>query len=153
MYGALVSERILRRLGMTHTAVTFTPWMKAHLVRGHDRAGSPVANWDLSCTALGWAGCVSTMNDMLTFAAANLSPKDTDLTLVDAQFASWTATDRRGRRISRDTVLHSSKARVGFNWFISRPGERRITWTVGLTAGIFNAFWGWISRHGAQWSC
>jgi hypothetical protein len=33
------------------------------------------------------------------------------------------------------------QAQVGFNWFISRPGKRRITWTVGLTAG-YSSFLG-----------
>lgn len=32
-YEGLVSDRILRPLGMTHTAVTFTPWMRDHLAR------------------------------------------------------------------------------------------------------------------------
>jgi CubicO group peptidase (beta-lactamase class C family) len=33
------------------------------------------------------------------------------------------------------------QGRVGFNWFISRPGERRITWAVGLTGG-YSSFLG-----------
>ena len=28
-----------------------------------------------------------------------------------------------------------NEGRIGFNWFISRPGERRITWTIGLSGG------------------
>ena len=48
LYDAKRFDRILRPLGMTHTAITLTPQMRAHLVRGHDRAGGPVANWDLS---------------------------------------------------------------------------------------------------------
>ena len=80
-YEALVSDRILRRLGMTHTAITFTPWMKDHLVRGHNRAGKAVATWDFPSLP-GMGGLRSTMNDMLTFAAANLSLERTDLPLA-----------------------------------------------------------------------
>ncbi len=132
-YAALVSDRILRRLGMTHTAVTLTPWMKDHLVRGHDRAGKPVANWDFPATA-GMGGLRSTMNDMLMFTAANLSSEENDLTLAMRD-------SHRGLRQTGEDVKYPGipaafkQGRVGFNWFTSRPGQRRITWTVGLTAG------------------
>jgi serine-type D-Ala-D-Ala carboxypeptidase/endopeptidase len=132
-YAALVSDRILRRLGMIHTAVTLTPWMEEHLVRGHNRAGKPVANWDFPATA-GMGGLRSTVNDMLMFAAANLSSEETDLT-------SAMRDSHRGLRQTGEGVKYPGMAsafkegRVGFNWFISRPGQRRITWTVGLTAG------------------
>ena len=132
-YASLVSDRILRRLGMSHTAITFTPWMKDHLVRGHDRAGNLVANWDFP-TVAGMGGLRSTMNDMLTFAAANLSPKDTGLTL--SMRNSHRGLRQIGEGVEYPGIPSAFKqARVGFNWFVSRPGERRITWTVGLTAG------------------
>jgi D-alanyl-D-alanine-carboxypeptidase/D-alanyl-D-alanine-endopeptidase len=131
-YDALVSDRILRPLGMTHTAVTLTPRMSAHFVRGYNRAGDPVAIWDLFALA-GMGGLRSTANDMLTFAAANLSPKDTDLTLA-MRLA------HRGLRKAEGfdypgIPIAFNEGQVGFNWFNSRPGERRITWTVGLTGG------------------
>ena len=132
-YAALVSDRILHRVGMTHTAVISTPWMKEHLVRGHDRAGKPVANWDFP-ELPGMGGLRSTMNDMLAFAAANLSSEESDLTLAMRD-------SHRGlRQITGDPKYPGipsafKDGRVGFNWFISRPGERRITWTAGLTAG------------------
>ena len=131
-YDALVSERILRPLGMTDTAVTLTPRMKIHLVRGHDRAGGPAANWDLSALA-GMGGLSSTANDMLTFAAANLSPKDTDLTLA-MRLAHRELRQAKGF-VYPGIPIAFNDGRIGFNWFNSRPGERRITWTVGLTGG------------------
>jgi CubicO group peptidase (beta-lactamase class C family) len=131
-YDALVYERILRPLGMTDTAVTLTPRMKAHLVRGHDRAGGSAANWDLSALA-GMGGLSSTANDMLTFAAANLSPKDTDLTLA-MRLAHRELRQAKGFAYPGIPIAFN-EGRIGFNWFNSRPGERRITWTVGLTGG------------------
>jgi CubicO group peptidase (beta-lactamase class C family) len=132
-YEAIVSDRILRGLGMTHTAVTLTPWMKDHLVRGHDLLGRAVANWDFP-TLPGMGGLRSTMNDMLAFAAANLSREETDLTLAMRQ-------SHRGLRQIRGGAAYPGmpsalrQGRVGFNWLSSRPGERRITWTFGLTGG------------------
>ena len=137
-YDALVSDRILRPLGMTDTAVTLTPRMRAHLVRGHDRGGDPVANWDLSALA-GMGGLRSTANDMLTFAAANLSPEDTDLTLA-MRLAHRALRQAEGFAYPGIPIAFN-EGRVGFNWFISRPGERRITWTVGLTGG-YSSFLG-----------
>ena len=131
-YEALVYERILRPLGMTHTAVTLTPWMKDHLVRGHDRDGNPVAMWDLSALA-GMGGLRSTANDMLTFASANLSSEDTDLALA-MRLAHQTQRQAQGLAYPGIPTAFN-EGRVAFNWFTSRPGERRITWTVGLTGG------------------
>jgi len=138
-YAALVSDRILRRLGMTHTAVTLTPWMERHLVRGHDRAGNPVANWDFPAVP-GMGGLRSTMNDKLAFAAANLSSEETDLT------SAMRDSHRGLRQVVGDPKYPGmptafKHGRVGLNWFSSRPRERRIMWTAGLTAG-YSSFLG-----------
>jgi CubicO group peptidase (beta-lactamase class C family) len=81
----------------------------------------------------GMGGLRSTANDMLTFAAGNLSTKDTDL-------APAMRESHRGLRpaIGFDypgIPIAFNEGRIGLNWFISRPGERRITWTIGLTGG------------------
>lgn len=143
-YEALVSDRILWPLGMSHTAVALTPWMRDHLVRGHDRTGKPVANWDMVATA-GMGGLRSTVNDMLTFAAANLSAAS--LSSGDADLRSAMRVSHRGLRLVGEGVTYPGipiafkEGRVGFNWIISRPGQRRITWTVGLTGG-YSSFLG-----------
>jgi manganese oxidase len=143
-YEALVTERILQPLGMTRTAVVFTPWMQDHLVRGHDRAGDPVANWDMIETA-GMGGLRSTMHDMLAFAAANLSAADPSS--EGPGLAAAMRASHRGLRQTGEDVTHPGiptafqLGRVGFNWFISRPGERRITWTMGLSGG-YSSFLG-----------
>ena len=46
-YEQMERKRVWEPLGMTHTAITFTPWMKAHLALGHDEQGDVVPNWDL----------------------------------------------------------------------------------------------------------
>lgn len=70
-YEALVTERVLKPLGMRHTSITLDAWMKKHLARGHDNSGQPAANWDVR-TIEGAGAIRSTMDDMLIFAAANL---------------------------------------------------------------------------------
>jgi CubicO group peptidase (beta-lactamase class C family) len=137
-YEALVSTRILEPLRLTHTAVTLTPWMRDHLVRGHDRAGNPTANWDMVATA-GMGGLRSTVNDMLTFAAANLSAEDTApiSAIRDAHRPL-----REARGFDYPGIPNAfNEGHIGCNWFISRPGQRRITWTVGLTGG-YSSFLG-----------
>ena len=131
-YETLVSDRILRPLGMANTAVTATPGMKDRSVHGHDRAGNPVADWDMSSTA-GMGGLRSTANDMLTFAAANLSSEGTDL--IRAMRESHRELRRAEGFDYPGIPIAFNEGRIGFNWFISRPGKRRITWTIGLTGG------------------
>jgi CubicO group peptidase (beta-lactamase class C family) len=147
-YESLVLSRILRPLHMTHTGVALTTWMAEHLVRGHDRNGHPVANWDFPAVP-GMGGLRSTANDMLAFAAANLSSDATDL--AHAMRDSHRPLRQVGDAVDYPGIPAAFRqGRVGFNWFVSRPGARRLTWTVGLTAG-YSTFLGLDidARHAA----
>jgi CubicO group peptidase (beta-lactamase class C family) len=77
-YETLVKERICAPLGMTGTTITLTPAQKSNFAVGHSEYGSVVENWDLPAIA-GTGALRSNMNDMLTFAAANLGLVKTDL--------------------------------------------------------------------------
>jgi serine-type D-Ala-D-Ala carboxypeptidase/endopeptidase len=77
-YETLVKERICAPLGMNNTTVTLTPVQKINLAGGHSEYGAPVQNWDLPAVA-GAGALRSNMNDMLTFAAANLGLVKSDL--------------------------------------------------------------------------
>jgi CubicO group peptidase (beta-lactamase class C family) len=71
-YERLVTDRVLRPLGMTETAITLTTPMKSRLAPGHDPDGKVVKNWDLD--ALAGAGALrSTVHDMLRFVGANIN--------------------------------------------------------------------------------
>ncbi len=71
-YEELVRERLIAPLNMARTGIALTPGMDQHRVRGHDRGGFPEA--DLSWMTLHGAGALrSTVDDLLTFARANLS--------------------------------------------------------------------------------
>jgi CubicO group peptidase (beta-lactamase class C family) len=118
---ALVKDRVLDPLDMDHTAITLTPWMKQHLVKGHDQKGNVVSNWDIA--VLGGAGALrSTMNDMLKFARANLQT--------------------RGRLQQVMQRTHAARASagnqyafIGMNWIIRRLDGQDVIWHNGGTGG------------------
>ncbi|HEX6973690.1 MAG TPA: serine hydrolase domain-containing protein [Vicinamibacterales bacterium] len=121
-YEALLQERVLRPLGMEHTAITLTPWMKAHLVKGHDASGQPAPNWDLP-TFAGAGALRSTLNDMLKFARANLQPSGARINRVLQQ--------THGARFTAGRPDMS----IGLNWHIRHYNDHDIVWHNGGTGG------------------
>ncbi|MEM9816789.1 MAG: serine hydrolase [Cyanobacteria bacterium P01_D01_bin.6] len=121
-YEALLTERVLQPLGLLHTAITLTPRMESHLAYGHNGFGDRVPLWDMP-TLAGAGALRSTVNDLLDFAASNLSPDQTNLgpVLKDAQ------------RLRRQLGERSDS--IGCNWLISKPGEHTVTWHNGGTGG------------------
>ena len=63
-------SRICNPLGMSSTRVTLSPDMKARLAIGHDLSLNAVPNWDVP-TLAGAGALRSSVNDLLTFLAAN----------------------------------------------------------------------------------
>ena len=121
-YEALVTERILVPLGMKHTAIRLTPWMKQHLVLGHNTAGNVVSNWDLD--VLEGAGALrSTANDMLRFARANL----------DASTAGLPRLMRQMHAVRAPTSRPELSMALG--WLIRHVDGRSVIWHNGGTAG------------------
>jgi CubicO group peptidase (beta-lactamase class C family) len=121
-YEALVTERILAPLGMTATRIVLSDEARARLAPGHSAAGQPVPNWDL--TSLAGAGALrSSVDDMLTFLAANLNPPPTALGRA-----------MRAAHAARATMNETSK--VGLHWITttSRFGQT-VVWHNGGTAG------------------
>lgn len=132
-YEQMVRERVWKPLGMTHTAITFTPWMTAHLALGHDEQGHVVENWDIP--ALAGAGAIrSTTADMLAFLAANLHPE-------------------RGRLERAMAFAHEERApagdmMIGLNWFTLHAGSDTIVWHNGGTGG-YRTFIGFAPSRNA----
>lgn len=120
-YEDLQRARVWKPLGMLHTAITLTPWMKAHLALGHDAQGKVASNWDLD--ALAGAGAIrSTTNDMLKFADANLHPERGAL--------------QRAMGFARgDRAPAGPRSRIGLNWLIQPSGADTIVWHNGGTGG------------------
>ena len=132
-YESLVTSRVLAPLGMTHTGIALTPWMKDHLVRGHDAAGRPVANWDIQ-TLEGAGALRSTLTDMLLFARASLDPSHTP----NLSRALALTHERR-----RDAVPPAS---IGLGWLIRPVDGGQVLWHNGGTAGYRT----WIGVNAAK---
>jgi CubicO group peptidase (beta-lactamase class C family) len=115
-------DRIWTPLGMTHTAITLTPWMKEHLVLGHDANGDIAANWDLP-TFAGAGAIRSTANDMLKFVAAAANTETGPLAEAMA-FAQQTRASAGGTQM-----------RVGLNWLTRSTATSTIVWHNGGTGG------------------
>jgi len=119
-YAELERERVWTPLGMTHTAITFTPWMKAHLALGHDEQGGVVSNWDIP-TLAGAGGIRSTTNDMIRFLDANLHPERGKL--------------ERAMAFAHEERAAAGNMRIGLNWFTLYAGSDTIVWHNGGTGG------------------
>ena len=77
-YEALLQERVLRPLGLRETTVTLSPEMRRRMTTAANKAGEAQPHFVLPAfTASG--GLKSTMNDMLTFAAANLTTDESEI--------------------------------------------------------------------------
>lgn len=132
-YEEMEHQRVWAPLGMEHTAITFTPWMKQHLALGHDEEGKVVPNWDLP--TLAGAGAIrSTTVDMLKFAAANLHPERGALERAMA-FA---------HRVR--APVHAPTNYIGLNWIVQYAGADTIVWHNGGTGG-YRTFLGLEPSH------
>jgi CubicO group peptidase (beta-lactamase class C family) len=121
-YEELVRRRILTPLGMTQTAITLTPAMRAKLAPGHNGDGNVVPNWDLP-TLAGAGALRSNVSDMLTFVKANIDSMATPLsrTFRHAQV------ERRG--------TNSPTMKIGLGWHILTAPVGNIVWHNGGTGG------------------
>jgi len=121
-YEALVTERIIKPLGMTSTAATLTPALMSRLATGHSPTLQPVPNWDLS--ALAGAGALrSTTNDLLTFLAAHLGYTQTPLAPAMA------------RMLTVRRPAGTPNLKVALAWHVSTVNGRELIWHNGGTAG------------------
>jgi serine-type D-Ala-D-Ala carboxypeptidase/endopeptidase len=130
-YEELERDRVWAPLGMTHTAITLTPWMKAHLASGHDEQGGVVANWDIP--TLAGAGAIrSTTNDMLKFLEANLHPERGSL--------------ERAMAFAHEERAPAGNMGIGLNWLSTHAGTDTIVWHNGGTGG-YRTFIGFEPSH------
>jgi CubicO group peptidase (beta-lactamase class C family) len=133
-YEQLVTERILRPLGMHNTAITLSPWMRSRLAQGHDAFGDTTSNWDfIAMRAAG--GLRSNANDMLTFAAANLN-------------AGASGLGAAMRDAMRPRRLLGNADSIGLNWIVFRREGTVITAHNGGTGG-YRTFLG-LDRAGKR---
>jgi serine-type D-Ala-D-Ala carboxypeptidase/endopeptidase len=132
-YEELVRGRVLEPLGMSMTAISLTPPMRAALVKGHDRSGNVTANWD-SPTLAGAGALRSNMNDMLKFLDANVGAPRNEL-------------ERAMRTAHVPRMSAGSAAQIGLNWISQvTPGGVTVVWHNGATGG-YSSFIGFDAER------
>ena len=127
-YETLLRRRILDPLGMKNTSITLSKDMKDRLATGHNAALKAVPNWDIP-TLAGAGALRSTVNDLLTFVAANIGLVKSPLSNA---MASMTATRR---------PTGTPNLEVALAWHISTRDGQEIIWHNGGTGGYRS----WIS--------
>ncbi len=127
-YEALIQTRICKPLGMHSTAISLSPEMKSRLAVGHNNSFKSTPNWDLAAAFAGAGGLRSTANDMLSFLAAQMKFKTTDLSpAIDATFANRKEAN--------------SGMEIGLGWLMRKKSGSEIIWHNGGTGG-YRAFVG-----------
>jgi CubicO group peptidase (beta-lactamase class C family) len=124
-YATLVHTRITGPLGMTDTAILATPAMRARVAQGHSESLKPVSSWDQPGAYAAAGGLKSTVNDMLTFAAANLGLRPSPV---------LTAMQRSQQ------PNETAKMQRGLGWGINRAFDADIRSHSGGTGGYITYF-------------
>lgn len=123
-YAPLVTERILRPLGMGATRIPASAAaLGAHPTRGRDESGRSVAPWPMDGYAPA-GGIRSTAADMAVYLRSMMDGSN-----PGARGVQPTATVRAG-------------SRVGVNWFTTETAAGPVVWHNGMTGG-FASFIGW----------
>lgn len=121
-YEALVSERILRPLGMGDTTITLSAAQKSRMAAPYDDQLEPKKNWDFDALA-GCGAIRSDARDLLKFVAANMQ-----LTVGPLQAAMQSMQ-------SPISSTDLAKTRVGIAWHITDKNGKRVIWHNGGTYG------------------
>jgi serine-type D-Ala-D-Ala carboxypeptidase/endopeptidase len=132
-YEAAVTERVLRPLGMKDTVITLPAGMRSRMSVGHTSGGDVTPNWDLP-TLAGAGALRSTVNDMLTFLAANIG---TGPTAICADLA-----DTHIPRHDTGKV----PGQIGLAWHIRSGKDVEVVWHNGGTGG-FHSFVGFDKKR------
>lgn len=130
-YEKLLKTRIVEPLGLDDTTIRLTADQAKRLAPPHLGGGTPGHAWDLG-KLTGAGGIRSTVDDLLTFAAAQLDPPPGEL--GHAIDLAWT--------VHQKPIAPTDFA-MGLGWHVARDGSTR--WHNGQTGGYHSAVF--VSRH------
>jgi CubicO group peptidase (beta-lactamase class C family) len=132
-YDQLVEERICRPLGMNNTRRELSPEMNRRLAVGYFLDGQQAKHSHLPPILAGAGGLRSSVDDMLSFLAANLGLESSPL------FNVMQETHKGRYSISKDIV------KVGFSWIVVQEEDIHIVFHGGDKDG-YRAFIGFDPR-------
>ena len=136
-YEQLLTQELLKPLGMENTRLTFPQDTELQIVPGHNRKGRQVASWNFDAMAPA-AGLKTSMKDLLTFVNANLNPpsKKFENAFAETQQSKVNVMFGKGGRFTS----------MGYGWYTSTLTEESnlpVVWINGGTGG-FRSFIGFI---------
>ncbi len=121
----LVREKICDPLGMLDTRVAMTESMLGDYAPGHNQKLAPVPAWDVPALEAA-GGLRSTVNDLLTYAAANLGLVDSPI--LPALLLS---------HIPRFHAAKTPELFIGLFWNVYNFKEHRYVMHAGRSGGYF----------------
>jgi serine-type D-Ala-D-Ala carboxypeptidase/endopeptidase len=135
-YDTLISQRILKPLGMADTTRAATPAMQSRMAQGYsyDVASAdltPAEHWDFGSGVAGAGGYRSTAADLIKLLQAILGTRPSPLAPA---FAAMTKTRRPGGMMPSTSIALA--------WNILDQDNREIAWKNGSVGG-FRAFIGY----------
>ncbi|WP_339736115.1 serine hydrolase [uncultured Gimesia sp.] len=122
-YQQLLQERIAKPLQMTDCSVSLSKDQRQRFATPHDKFGSPTPPWMFS-NLPGAGGIRATMQDMLRFAQAQLTPPTGKI--GEAIELAW----------KQQSDADASGPAMGLGWMIAEDGQTR--WHNGQTAGSYS---------------
>ncbi len=121
-FESLTKKIITDPLGMASTMIQLTPALKRNLAMPHTEYGMPTVNWQ-NPALVGAGAASSNMNDMLSFAAANVGLLKTNL------FPAMELTHvKQGKKDGNDGY-------TTMGWTIINEEQEDILWKDGGTGG------------------
>jgi serine-type D-Ala-D-Ala carboxypeptidase/endopeptidase len=133
-YEAVLTERVLKPLGMTDTGITLSESQKKRLVTGHTSGGKPQDPWEFACIEA--CGALrSTAGDMLKYVKANADPSGRLRDAIEMSHQPW-------------RVIAPDEEEIGLGWirYVAKKEPTKI-WHNGQTGG-YHSFVGFVPGRG-----
>jgi serine-type D-Ala-D-Ala carboxypeptidase/endopeptidase len=133
-YENLIKTQITQPLQMPDTVIQLSTAQQTRFATGHTGLGQPTAYWDLP-TLAGAGGLRSTVNDLLTFLAANL------------QFTSSPLAARLQTMQTVQVKTPDPTMAMAIGWHVLRQPGGNVIFHDGGTGG-FRSFIGFVPQRG-----
>ncbi len=123
-YEELVTERILKPLGMNDTSITISAEQQPRFTTGHDAAGEATSHWDLP-TLAGAGALRSSVHDMMLYLTANMGVVDTPIS----------AALELSHKVQHQFGPADAGMQIGLHWITTTSPDKAVVWHNGGTGG------------------